>query len=265
MNGSLLFPDNTMHLWFMYDLIFFYAVALALVPLVLRVPAAWRAGALRFFGFVVARPWLRFPLFALVTMGMLSNVGRMLYASLSFVPNGRLLLSYGMYFVVGWLFYLKRDEIPKFERFAWTHVVMGLAIFFLAGPTIRLLAGGPLSRPSLFFLTIAVGGTVVWLLFFGFTGLFLRHFNRPSPAVRYVVDASFWIYLVHLPLSIWLPGLFSGLALPAGLKILMVFGLTLLLGFATYDLFVRSTGIGLVLNGRRRPRALFGAGQSVPA
>ena len=28
-DGSLLFPDNTMHLWFMYDLIFFYAAILA--------------------------------------------------------------------------------------------------------------------------------------------------------------------------------------------------------------------------------------------
>ena len=31
-DGSLLFVDSTIHLWFMYNLIFYYAVALALVP-----------------------------------------------------------------------------------------------------------------------------------------------------------------------------------------------------------------------------------------
>jgi len=36
-------------------------------------------------------------------------------------------------------------------------------------------------------------------------------------------------------------------------------------GLATYDLFVRSTILGFLLNGRRHQRALFSAGRSVPA
>ena len=109
----------------------------------------------------------------------------------------------------------------------------------------------------------SVGATLVWLFFFGLTGLFLRYCSRPSPAVRYLVDASFWIYLVHLPLTIWLPGLFSGLTAPAGVKILMVLGITYALAITTYDLFVRSTVIGFVLSGGRRPRALFGTGNGL--
>ena len=30
-----------------------------------------------------------------------------------------------------------------------------------------------------------------WLLVFGITGLFLRYLDRPSPSVRYLVDASY--------------------------------------------------------------------------
>jgi glucans biosynthesis protein C len=257
-DGSLLFPNSTMHLWFMYDLVIFYLVVLALAPLVMRVPAAWRERAVDLFGAMMARPWLRLPVLALITFGMLRMVGGTLYGSLSFVPNGRLLLGYGMYFGIGWLLYLRRDLIRDFERFAWTHAITGLVLFFFAIPAARLLSGGPLTRPTASLLSTMVGATIVWLLFFGLTGLFLRHFNRPSPIVRYVVDASFWIYLIHLPFAIWLPGLISAVDVPALTKIPIVFGVTVLLGFVTYDLFVRSTLIGSTLNGRRYQRALFG-------
>jgi hypothetical protein len=260
-NGSLLFPNNTMHLWFMYDLIFFYAAMLVLAPTILRVPATWRDTALGAFGFVLARPLLRLPLLALITFGILRMVGGTLFASLSFVPNWRLLLGYGMYFGIGWLLYLKREQIQNFERFAWTQTLSALAIFFIADPALRLglLTGGPVSRATVLLWSTAAGATMVWLFFFGLTGLFLRHFNRPSSTIRYVVDAAFWIYLVHLPLAIWLPGAFSALVVPAWSKILMVLAVTYLVGFVTYDLFVRSTMLGSTLSGRRYPRVIFGA------
>jgi glucan biosynthesis protein C len=174
-------------------------------------------------------------------------------------------LGYALYFGFGWLLYLKREHVPRFEQFAWTHIVIGLALFFLAGPALTLLGRGPLTRPMLLLATTITGAMVVWALFFGLTGLFLRHFNRPTPVIRYVVDSSFWIYLIHLPLTIWLPGLFSSLALPPWIKIVMVLSVTYLVGVATYDLFVRSTIVGYVLNGRRYPRAFFGTSRSVPA
>jgi glucan biosynthesis protein C len=259
--GTLLFPNNTMHLWFMYDLVFFYAAILALAPIILSLPIAWREAALAAFGLVLARPWLRLPVLALITFGMLRMVGGTLFASLSFVPNWRLLLGYGMYFGIGWLLHLKREQIAGFERFAWTHVLIALGIFFILEPALRsgLLTGGSLSRFSILLWSTIAGATTVWLFFFGLTGLFLRHFNRPSPAIRYVVDAAFWIYLVHLPLAIWLPGLFSTLVVPAGIKILMVLAITYVVGFLSYDLFVRSTMVGSTLSGRRYPRVIFGA------
>jgi hypothetical protein len=259
-DGSLLFRNSTMHLWFMYDLIFFYAAMLILAPIIMSAPATWRKGALAAFGFVLERPWLRLPVLALITFGMLRMVGGTLYASLSFVPNWRLLLGYGMYFGIGWLLYLKREQIPNFERFAWTQTLLALGIFFIAEPALRLglLTGGPVSRFTVLLWSTIAGATMVWLFFFGLTGLFLRHFNRPSATIRYVVDAAFWIYLVHLPLAIWLPGAFSTLVLPAGIKILMVLAITYVVGFVSYDLFVRSTMLGSTLSGRRHPRVIFG-------
>ena len=50
MDGSLFFQNSTMHLWFIYDLIYFYVLMLALAPIVMRAPAAWREWALVTFG-----------------------------------------------------------------------------------------------------------------------------------------------------------------------------------------------------------------------
>jgi peptidoglycan/LPS O-acetylase OafA/YrhL len=262
-DGSLFFPDSTIHLWFMYNLIFYYAVALALVPLILCVPSAWRDRALALFAFIIARPLLRLVVLVPITIVMLWTVGGSLYASLSFIPNLLLHSAYGLYFSFGWLLYLARDQIQGFSRFAWTQTLLGMAIFVLAGPVLGLLFGGRLP-PTMVVVTITIlGGLLVWMFFFGLTGLFLRYFNRPSPAVRYLVDASFWIYLIHFPLAVWLPALFLGIALPALIKILMVLSVTYVLAIVTYDLFVRSTIIGFVLSGGRRPRAFFGAASAV--
>ena len=97
-------------------------------------------------------------------------------------PNWRLLLGYGMYFGIGWLLYLKREQIPNFERFAWTQTLIALGIFFIVEPALRLglLTGGPVSRFTVLLWSTIAGATMVWLFFFGLTGLFLRHFNRPS-------------------------------------------------------------------------------------
>jgi glucan biosynthesis protein C len=257
MSGALFFLGTPMHLWFMYDLIFFYLVVLALAPLIARVPPAWREQFQAASSAIFARPWLRLPLLGLVTFLMLRMVGGTLVAASSFVPDWIMLLGYGMYFGVGWLLYLSRQVILGFERYAWTTFLAGLTLFFIILPAVAQLTG---MRGSDTIWWTMVSATVVWLLFFGLAGLFLRHFNHPSPFIRYVVDASFWIYLVHLPLAVWLQGLFSGLDLWPWIKIFMVVSAIYFVGFVSYDLFVRSSVVGQVLNGRRYPRAIFRRG-----
>ena len=100
----------------------------------------------------------------------------------------------------------------------------------------------------------ATGALIVWLFVFGLTGLFQRYLNRPIPAVRYVVDASYWVYLIHLPFTIWVPGLLTVVSWPSTLKIMALLGLCVPIWWVSYDFLVRGTFIGFVLNGRRYAR-----------
>lgn len=76
------------------------------------------------------------------------------------------------------------------------------------------------------------------------------------PLVRYLADASYWMYLVHLPVIIWTAGLLAPWSAPAGVKFVGVFIVTTAVTLLTYHGAVRSTAIGRFLNGRRYPRGL---------
>ncbi len=178
-----------------------------------------------------------------------------LETSVSFLPVPRVLLIYVLFFGFGWLLYGSRKYLPYLERGAWTQNIAAMALM-----PVNMWALGKVLSPDggRMYLVIAAATTSlrIWGLIFGITGLFLRYFDRPSPRVRYVVDSSYWIYLIHLPFTIWVPGLLSHLALPAMVKFLLVLALCCPVWWASYDLLVRNTFIGKVLNGRRYPRGL---------
>jgi hypothetical protein len=74
--------------------------------------------------------------------------------------------------------------------------------------------------------------------------------------MRYVSDASYWVYLLHLPLTLLIPGLIADWPLPATLKMLFVVLSTTSICFVSYHYMVRGTFIGKFLNGRKYSRKL---------
>jgi peptidoglycan/LPS O-acetylase OafA/YrhL len=68
---------------------------------------------------------------------------------------------------------------------------------------------------------------------------------------RDVADASYWVYLVHLPMMMFLQEELYAWSIPIFMKFLLTLLVTTLVGFASYALFVRYTFIGTILNGPR--------------
>lgn len=92
-----------------------------------------------------------------------------------------------------------------------------------------------------------------WLWSFALIGLALRHLNRRSAVLRYLSDSSYWVYLVHMLGTIGFGALLYGAPLPAEVKMLLNIVATTVMGLATYQLFVRNTAVGQLLNGKRVP------------
>ena len=81
--------------------------------------------------------------------------------------------------------------------------------------------------------------------------LCIRFFRIQSDIMRYVSDASYWVYIIHLPLTHFVPGLFHGVIMNVFLKFFISSILITLICFGTYHYFVRSNFIGQFLNGRK--------------
>lgn len=80
-----------------------------------------------------------------------------------------------------------------------------------------------------------------------------RLFTRANPAVRYMVDASYWIYLMHLPLTFFIPSLFRGWNMWGIVKMPVMIVLVTVVLLIVYHVAVRGTALGVLLNGRRYP------------
>jgi len=96
-----------------------------------------------------------------------------------------------------------------------------------------------------------------WLAVWGFLGVCLRAFNHRSMLVRYLSDAAYWIYLVHLPVIVLLQlaleyvqnrGEFS---IPPGVGFLISVGFTLAISLLSYQYLVRYGLIGKWLHGAK--------------
>ncbi len=269
-----------LHLWFLYHLLIF-CVAAVLVDggALRRAPAAWRERCLEAFDRLVHRGRGIIALAGASFLLLMPMESWHFDTASSLLPGAHVLAGYGVFFAFGWLLFLRRRLVEEFEARGWTYfgagfVFHGVYLFLFdqgfpdpTNPEKALLAHPMYSSLHAAGLTdAAAAGThaaamaalalSIWLLIYGFLGLFLRYFGQPSAVWRYMADASYWMYLVHLPLAIWLPVLLGGQPLPVGLK----FGLSLAgvtaLTLSTYHYLVRSTFVGHWLNGRRHPRTL---------
>jgi hypothetical protein len=241
-------PVGTMHLWFLQYLLVYSVAGWGLGLIQQRSPrtAAWRSQAYS----QLLRPALIRPLLlALLTGACLWWNGTIwIRKTTEFLPAWRPLLFYFQFYLFGWLLYGARQLLPGFQRFDRLLV----AISFAAVAAERCLPG--LTDTQL----MLIKPIATWCGVFGFTGLFIRFAASHSPTVRELSDSAYWIYLIHLPLTILLQGLLVGVQLPAAVKFSLVLGGVSAVSWTSYCWWVRGSVIDLLLLGRRTARMRSG-------
>lgn len=217
---------SPLHLWFLVYL-FTFCVLAWLAP-------AW-TGPSRAVRFVVTR----FPP-ALLVLALPTCVGLWLHPEnrpdAHFWPMPFEVLHYGVFFAFGWWLWDVRGEARGLKRWAWPLTLAGaaLAVFVFRGPLQWEATGHVLS------------GLVAWLLTLGPLGFALGDGETAvrRPALRFLVEASYWVYLVHYPVVLALQVFFATQPLPGLLEYLATVVLTFSFAFVTFALFVRRTWLG---------------------
>ena len=90
-----------------------------------------------------------------------------------------------------------------------------------------------------------------WTMSVGLIGLFHRFLAGHRPAVSWLADASYWMYLIHVPLVMVAQLLIRQWPLPAEMKFVVILATVTLFLLTSYRWCVRYTAIGSLLNGQR--------------
>lgn len=171
------------------------------------------------------------------------------------IPNVSAAVGFGLAFAFGVMLDRRRDLLSRIQ--AWTPAYLGLAVG--AGAIALMLAGGPdphlapLTDPATKACAAAAFGVATYAAMFAAVGLALRFASGRSAVRRYLADASYWIYIVHLPLVMAAQALVQDWTLPWFVKLAVVVAGVLAVSVASYELLIRHSFMGRWLNGRRVP------------
>jgi peptidoglycan/LPS O-acetylase OafA/YrhL len=254
-SGAFLEYPHPLHMWFLEYLLILYGIGslvAGFVEWVGRMPgvAASLAALNGWYRAIMETAW-RPAVFAVPSAAALMLMrGGFLEDPPGFLPVPRIVIAYTIPFFFGWLLFRNRDLLDGFQRHAWKQTILALA---LVGAWLTFMA--PLQgRPEYWFwvkpLRSAAGALILWLLIFGLTGLFLRYCSRDQPVARYLADASYWMYMMHMPVVMLFQMTLAPLAWPAAVKVLLVVALSFPALALSYDVLVRATWLGTLLNGR---------------
>ena len=259
------------HLWFLYLLMIFYVAALILrAPFAALDRGGWGRKVDRLTG-VLTGPWTPLILAAPLACALwLDSTWIAFFAvptpDAGVVPNTAALTGFGLAFGYGFLLDRRRDLLDRIARWSPLFLIGAVA----AGIWGYVLAGGariePIGEPTQDkAIAAAVVAFAVYSSAFAAMGLCLKLFSRRSALRRYLADASYWVYILHLPLvmlaQVWVQG-WPG---PWWLKLGGVSAGVLAVCLITYELLVRHGFMGQWLNGRRIPRKRGSHAEAVPA
>ncbi|MEV4462389.1 acyltransferase family protein [Micromonospora echinofusca] len=249
------------HLWFLYWLLMLYVAALVVRGIVVSLD---KAGNLRSR---VVDPVIRTivktdltPVVIgapLLVAFLLKDDWEIWYgvppAENGVIPNPVAVVAYGTAFGFGWLLHRQVDLLRFWERrglrnLAIAVVLTGVALA-MAG-TIPPDEAEPMGTKKIVYAVVYV--LAIWTWTMALMGLAMRYLSKPNPAIRYVSDASYWIYIIHLPVVMAVQTAVAQVGLPWFVKYPLILLVTYPLTLVSYRYLVRHTFIGRLLNGRRR-------------
>jgi glucans biosynthesis protein C len=241
-------PLTTMHLWFLYYLIGFSTMGVLL-------------HRVSFFHWdkLLRRPrLLLFSPMLLVPGAMYA--GSPLPAPESFIPDWWPFAFYGFFFFAGWQWFGKERWIDGLLPYTWHILGISIVLFvpyYLLLPELNLnqLADEMSATRVGMTWTHALEAILAAYLSVMLTIVALlvghRFLAKRSPILSFVSDSSYWTYLIHLPIVLFLQNLLIPVALPLWLKLAIVLAGTSIPCLATYVVFVRYTPLGWLLHGKR--------------
>jgi glucans biosynthesis protein C len=247
------------HLWFLYVLLLLYAAVLILRGLIVGLDrfGAFRRAMDACIRLLATSGLLVVVLSAPAALALYLTPDWLMWFGVptpdsSLVPNAAAATAFSVAFGFGFITQRQSSLLDIWRR-QWP-VYLAVAVFLticdlmITGLAPMIVPEKNLTTKALYACCYALAS---WNWTLALVGCALRFLSGYSGARRYLADASYWFYIIHLPIVVALQVAVSQLPWPWFAKFTVILGVTFAVLFASYALFVRSTFIGVVLNGRR--------------
>jgi len=248
---------NTLHLWFLWMLLWLSLLTPAVGALMRRTAPAAGPTLGRWLAALGRTPW-GIALLAAVLAGIgASYGGGLVHPGNAFLPPWMEWAHNGLFYAFGLALYAHQQTLLAHyaRRWPW-YTAAGLLLFLGSGIVLKrvpveLHYALPMAPRLAFSFAY---NAAAWCWSFALIGVFVAHLGRPRPAIAYLADSAYWVYLVHFPMTIGFGALLFGEPWSAGVKMLLNIAATTALSLASYHWLVRPTVVGVLLNGKRHPR-----------
>jgi peptidoglycan/LPS O-acetylase OafA/YrhL len=250
------------HLWFLYYLLIFYALALPIRALVRAIDRSGSFAAVcdRIVAFLMSGVWgpvlIALPIAAYVWQLPSWTEWLGLPAPQELIPTSLPLIGYGVPFALGWLLHRQAHRLLDLQK-SWLlyfALAVALTVYCLATiGTTPLWRGGNLEGAERAYYAAAYM-IAIWCWVFACVGAAVRFLSTMHPVTRYLADASYWIYLMHLATVLFFLTMLRPYDWHWSIKLTIMIGGSMLILLPSYHYLVRFTWIGAILNGRRHPR-----------
>jgi glucan biosynthesis protein C len=159
-----------------------------------------------------------------------------------------------LYFSFGYGLYKKTSLLNFMKRHWIKYMVASIFFFVLYLLTYKNLDYlDPTTWETWYIPYIGLKSINGVLFSYALIGFAEEKFGDYSSVLRFISDSSYWIYLIHFPLITLITFSMFNITLFLELKFIIAIIVTSLIGLISYKYMVRSTLIGVLLNGKKLP------------
>ncbi len=246
---------STMHLWFLFNLVFFYCITLVVLKIKAFNIKVWLSSC----SIRTLRVILLLVLPLLLVPALYSQYALPMHMPDRLYPQLWSFGYYGIFFAVGWVLFSSHYLLDAVSNYWKPMLVASLIAFVIAYqfyPRTIVLAvainpEGHFPDQALNISLATLQAFISVYMVMTLLALGKKFLNRENAFFRYMSQSSYWVYLVHLPIILFIQILLMDMDWNLWLKYFVTVALVFAISLLSYQLLVRHTPIGWMLNGRK--------------